>query len=365
MSFMEIRAISTGQFYAEPFHVIAASDSSQYHRNIAEYVCDGTNDEITIQSAIDNATEGETLYFCNGTYSLNPQTSGVFMGEAYTDWLVAVKLTKGLTLTGDSGALLKIQTGTTGVVGNGVVMFNVLGEDDTNAVENLHIHGLTFDGQKSGVVCTQDNLIFLRRANNVWIENNTFQNGSWHIYGDLSQTGENFHVNNNLFDCNYWNGMSLHNGGSHSEIRGNIFQSPLQALLIDTCEGVVVADNIFTDVTTGTNSPPNGIAIYILDRVLNSVFTNNIIKSPKSGKTPYAFYAYTTPETTPHIHDTSNYNLIQGNLITDWDNGLGIVLNGESNVIMGNVFNNVGGNIMDDQGTNTVIKGNVGLADSE
>lgn len=53
--------------------VIAASDSyNLYHAN---YQCDGTNDEVQINNAIDNLTYGGTVFLLNGTYHIDTSIS--------------------------------------------------------------------------------------------------------------------------------------------------------------------------------------------------------------------------------------------------------------------------------------------------
>lgn len=351
--------VPSGRFDAHT--LIAASDSNTTHQNIAEYVCTGTNDQITIQNAIDNATDGDTLYFLNGTYNLTPATSlGEVLGiGSYDEWNMACQIDKGLKLTGDPGAEIKLVNGSITPTGPGVTMFLVYGDGGTT-VSNLRVDGLNFNGNKPTLAPVHNSAFFLKTPDTLWIENNLFEHGSYHIWGDMSKTGENFHINQNTFKCNYWNGMALHNGGKNSEIRGNIFQSPLQGLLIDTCEEVIVAGNIFTDVTSTSSSPspPNGIALYIYDSVYNCIFNNNLITTPKSGKTPWGIYAYTE---VVGSHKTCDYNLYQNNYITAWGNGTGIYLNGEGNIVKGNVFRGLTGTVMDDQGTNTITEDNIGL----
>ncbi len=53
--------------------VVAASNSMPSHKRIADYVCDGTNDDVEIQAALDALTLGGTVLLLEGTYNLTAQ----------------------------------------------------------------------------------------------------------------------------------------------------------------------------------------------------------------------------------------------------------------------------------------------------
>lgn len=51
--------------------IIAASNSSDADKAIADYVCDGVNDEIELQSAVDSLLNGGTVYLAFGDYYID------------------------------------------------------------------------------------------------------------------------------------------------------------------------------------------------------------------------------------------------------------------------------------------------------
>ena len=56
--------------------IIAASNSSNEDKTLADYVCDGVNDEVELQQAIDEfATAGGQVILCNGDYYIDSFTS--------------------------------------------------------------------------------------------------------------------------------------------------------------------------------------------------------------------------------------------------------------------------------------------------
>lgn len=56
--------------------IIAASNSSSADKQIADYVCDGVNDEVELQQAIDAFGENSgVIQLCNGTYNIDAFTN--------------------------------------------------------------------------------------------------------------------------------------------------------------------------------------------------------------------------------------------------------------------------------------------------
>jgi hypothetical protein len=103
-----------------------------------------------IQTAINNAGAGTTLIFAPGTYGISS----------------TINLASNMALQGQSGAQFQY-------AGAGAVMFN------GNAVSNINICGINFDGGQTGGSGTFPNaVIFLANANNVHITSNTFTHNS-------------------------------------------------------------------------------------------------------------------------------------------------------------------------------------------
>lgn len=51
--------------------IVASVNSTAYEKEIANFVCDGENDEVEISKAINSLTNGGTVKFCSGTYELD------------------------------------------------------------------------------------------------------------------------------------------------------------------------------------------------------------------------------------------------------------------------------------------------------
>ena len=70
--------------------IIAAKNSSQHDKEIADYVCDGINDENEMQSAVDSLTSGGVVKLCNGDYYINDfnvknESNGYYVAVAMKD----------------------------------------------------------------------------------------------------------------------------------------------------------------------------------------------------------------------------------------------------------------------------------------
>lgn len=69
---------------------VAASDSSASDKNLADYVCDGSHDEVEIQSAIDALNEyGGTVHLLKGTYNIDGFSFSGTNSSTGDSWKVA------------------------------------------------------------------------------------------------------------------------------------------------------------------------------------------------------------------------------------------------------------------------------------
>lgn len=76
---------------------IAASDSSNIDKRIADYVCDGQNDEVEIQQAIDSLPFGGTITFLDGNYYID-----AFDSNGYAILFKASGYARTITLKGST-----------------------------------------------------------------------------------------------------------------------------------------------------------------------------------------------------------------------------------------------------------------------
>lgn len=67
-------AIQKRLLKAENIVIVAASDSSANNKAIADYICDGETDEVTLYTAVNSLTKGGTVYLLDGNYYINSFT---------------------------------------------------------------------------------------------------------------------------------------------------------------------------------------------------------------------------------------------------------------------------------------------------
>lgn len=83
--------------------IVAASNSSQNDKAIADYICDGVNDEVEINSAIDAVKSRiGTVILCDGDYYIDAFSNYTFGGRTEKAAIRVVKsgMSDGVTITG-------------------------------------------------------------------------------------------------------------------------------------------------------------------------------------------------------------------------------------------------------------------------
>jgi peptidoglycan/xylan/chitin deacetylase (PgdA/CDA1 family) len=128
--------------------VVAASDSSALSKQQSDYVCDGTDDQVTIQAAID-ASSGD-IYFSEGNY-VKGNVGGI-----------TIPSNRCLRLSW--GATIKYKTD----VGDGAVIFE--NADAVSGNENISIIGGILDGNSANQASGSQNAISLTDVSNSKID---------------------------------------------------------------------------------------------------------------------------------------------------------------------------------------------------
>ena len=129
--------------------IVAASDS--IHPEQADYVCDGTGDEVEIQAAIDALpTEGGTVLLLDGTFNLENARAGLDYGAICINW-------HNVTLMGiGDGTILKPDVAFTRSVIirvgeyaglNNVVIRNMMIDCDGRLIRGIQSSTKVFDNQ--------------------------------------------------------------------------------------------------------------------------------------------------------------------------------------------------------------------------
>jgi hypothetical protein len=311
-------------------------------------VCDGIDDQIDVQKAVDKANPGDIIFFYNGEYILNPTKSGSSMHKNYADWRVAVTVNKSLEITGESNAIITFKDGVKVPIGMGIIAFALVNDSNGNPIQNFKIDNLKFDGNKKKTTTTFSNFVFIRSANNVWITNNNISDANYPIWGDGMMASYYTHIINNTINCSRWNGIALHNLGSYGEIKNNTIYNPMIGIMLDTTNYVTVSNNKIYNTANF-----NGVAIKLFDKANNCIITNNLIDGAYNN--PWAIYMYTI--ITP-IHNTCNNNIIKNNIIKNFSQGNGIEIYGKGNKIQNNELTQIGGIFIQNDGMNSIITNN-------
>jgi len=246
--------------------VVAAFDSSDASKAQADYVCDGTDDNVEIQAAIDAlAVSGGEVKLLPGTYTVG---AGIVIGK------------DNITLSGYGDGTYVTASGELGSIAQGLY---VIGNHVT--IRNFHLNGAR------GVVKYQ--IIF---AENQYsrVANMTIGSSGTDgiVFGPNSKDG--IAKNNYLYDHNDPQGCSDHtssieveDGSERLIITNNIVYNSTSAFFPHTHSGYLpVKDIVFSNnvLVKGPDSYANltGCGIYINNAVLDApleglVITNNII----------------------------------------------------------------------------------------
>ncbi|MCG2712620.1 MAG: right-handed parallel beta-helix repeat-containing protein [Candidatus Omnitrophica bacterium] len=243
--------------------IVAASDSVDTTR--ADYVCDGTDDQVEIQAAIDDlGTNGGAVYLLEGTYNISASIN--------LDSTAPDDSGKAIIGTG-KGTVLKIASGASSVSAIYVYL-----------IDGILISQLMIDGNSQ--TGTNNNGIHLHAAyyskiNNVWIEdmNGTgiiINSGSGPSYGNII-TDNNIGYNAGYGIYTYSNYYIYYQVISNNIItdnsKGGIYAKTNSAGCAARFNYNTISDNIIQNGGTGINIDGSG------EQARNNIILNNIIQA--------------------------------------------------------------------------------------
>jgi parallel beta-helix repeat protein len=322
----------------------------------ADYTCDGTDDQLKIQEAIDAlGTTGGTVYLLEGTYNISGSINLDNVANLPDD------------LGNDSGkAIIGAGAGTVLQVMSGASNVNVI---NASGVSSIFIAQLDIDGNSrtgSDNYGINFNSVTDSKIEKVWVEN-------MYGHGIVFTTSSNNLVSDNHISLNGIHGIELFNSNdnvvSDNQIINNNGQSSGgQGIVLDSSSNNILSRNniqstlatkhlygvAFTssDYNVFSNNSVQSSVIYGI--VLDSSFNNTLISNNIQSNGFAGIVAW----------GASN-NIISGNVIYD-HTGYGIKLeddgsysaSGDNNTVTANIIYNSGSGITIEYSDNNLIFSN-------
>jgi parallel beta-helix repeat protein len=318
---------------------VAASDASAEARASADYVCDGTNDEVQIQAAIDAlGSTGGKVILSAGNFLINSVTY-YNSGHGNQHWYSIIILASHgpISLEGIRGAtkikLADTQHDTT-------YMLNITGTNNTTFRTNpTYVSGIWFDcngtNQPTPFPGEYSPAININYTNGVFIDHCRFSNPK--IYSiEFELIGDRSVVSN----CYFEGGGGVCCNQYFLTVTGNIFDlmaSPPSAVSCgvgispDSDEaypgggyyyqyGAIVSNNIFK----GGNTQIDMVSTY------GCTIANNVFSNKTSG---YALRIIPI-----NFTEGGKYNVVTGNTFFNVTAGIWLYQGANNNLITGNIF---------------------------
>lgn len=369
--------------------VVAASDSESPDAANADFVCTGTGDEVTIQSAIDSITAGEVLLL-DGTYywgvtSVTPKSNisikGIGKGVTNIIQDNNVVPTDSYFLKNSNINNFSIRDLTFN--GNGFAKEALLVDNadaDNIYIKNVSYHNHSGSGARfitffrgtftniSIINCHTYNtsisgsiLIYgyttTTAVKNIIITNNNFDNGIYISSSNNSVKAERCVIANNIL---YGGGITLEDS-SHFLIENNsIYRTGGRGIQIapwyQSCEYNIISGNTLT--FTGDNYSAYGILLdYGGDVGLScnyNVIDGNVVVGlhPTNNYPEFAIYVGAH-----YDGATPNYNVVSNNNVSGsyWS----VFNEGSGTLIKGNIFDNPGGFVTESNGNDCSFINNI------
>ncbi len=288
--------------------VVAASDSAASSKKQADYVCDGVDDQVEIQAAIDALpANGGKVLLLEGTFILDAPNDFYVAGSKYS-----INVNKNnLQISGSKGTVLKLKNGINiGTASNlYLATLNIGGNNIT--IKNIH-----FNNNYTNVTADYNVAIWGgitgAKAQYVDISDNYFEgHKKWAIYGDGG--GYFWKVHDNMIIPNdSAGGIGFHNGPKQSQIINNT---------IAAWNNTLVKVGIFVDSVDNTQILGNTIrnaeiGIECYDTVNTSQIADNMIV----GTTGSTVGIYLSSKNTPESSNSDN--TIYDNFISSFNYGI-------------------------------------------
>jgi len=321
---------------AEATVFVAASDARPEVKALADYVCSGSNDDVTIEKAISALpAAGGRVVLSEGNYTLGSSID---------------ILKSNVTLEGQGpGTVIKGAIGTSYIiVGNGsTALSNIrICNLKIDAINQTAGYGINFYGSASYPItnsivencwiinCLYGDAIILSYSNNNMITGNNCLSGTYGSGIHLSYSTNNIVIGNNCISND--NGIVL-SYSNNNTVTGNVCSSNgSYGILLDSSNNNTISGNVCSSNTNG---------IYFLNSSNNNIVSENNCSS----NTNYGIRL-----------DSSNNNTISGNVCSSNSaHGIYIYSSSNNNTVTGNncSSNSVNG-IYFRNSSNNIISGN-------
>lgn len=296
--------------------IVAASDAPSKVRARADYICDGTDDDVQIQAALDALSQG-TVLLTEGTYtigaSIEMRTKKGLIGIGISTVLQSKNSLDDHVIDNSSGSLQYFCI---------LRDFRVVGNDANNTTGD----------------CVHANM-----AHTWWMENLHLDDGAGRGI-DISGDASNIALNNHIINCRIENsatqGLFVSSFAPNNHIVGNIIGGT------DDWYGIECAndENIFVDNHIHSTSNSG-----VLVSGENNKFIGNIVESSGSHGFDISgdhnkFIGNTAfNNTNDGFNVNADYNVFQGNRAFDrqgaktQDYGFDIQSGADNNIFVGNV----------------------------
>jgi parallel beta-helix repeat protein len=327
-------------------------------------------DYPTIQSAIDNALDGETIYVWAGTYTENVLVNKMvtLIGNGSTDSII----------DGSGGNVVNIQSDWVNITG-----FNITNGNDGiyfSSFSNITISGNNITMNNHDGIFLQDssnyNKIFKNNISesffgievknscnyNTISENNIFDNheGMW------LQISCNFNtISNNNITSNNYDGIDLSISSNNNTISGNNITSNNE-------DGIDLSSSCNYNNITNNNVSSNiehGIHLYQSPHNLvenNNVFSNiqygiRLVSSSNSNITGNDVFLNTQDGIS--LNSASNTSITGNNVSSNSDDGISLYISSNSNTVSGNIVSSdVEGILVVDSSNNNITNNIVSMS---
>ena len=293
--------------------VVAASDSNS---SSADYVANGTDDDVTIETAISALPSGGgKIILLEGTYSI---------GDSAGD---GIDITKSNVTIEGQGKSTILQRAANTASSDAII---TLGDGGTTAVSGITISNLTIDGARATY---SSNFNYGIRAEDVTdskiINNWIINHGSDGLYlkDSISSVSTHNIIDGNYFNNNFYTAIYF-TGTSYNFITNNDFNSNggvgyYGAIAIYNSDYNAISNNQFTDTTIDH--------IYVA-----SVSTYNLISDNVFNNSTYDAIS---------LDSDASHNVITGNVINEVGSSAGIKIDSDDNLISGNKISDTSGAI--------------------
>lgn len=310
-------------------YVVAANNSTLDEKSAADYLCDGTNDEVEINNAINAAAAlsatGGRIVLLGGTYiigsTIRPKSNIILEGVG-----TATVIQPSVSMTTSTGLIRNYQT--------------AAGADDINIV----IRDLTLDGNRASIANTHYG-VYLRYASKCTVENIkliNLNNTGIFITPATAATDTQY---NHILNCYFANdtGALINCSAYYSVIDNNYMdatgnvQPGIQAGFYTLVRNNTIVNGTNNGITLGSNTICSGNVVR--DCSLRGIHISGSINVVSNNQV----YNITDTSLGKGIHvNFSNNNTISNNIVVGSKTHGIYIGNGINNIVTGNIVRDNG-----------------------